>query len=249
MFTDTHCHLFKCYYENIDEIIKEANDVNVKRIIVAATNIDESKEVIKLASIYENIYYCLGIHPEFYMEDFNKLEVLVEEVKDDSKFVAIGEIGLDFYYDKNHKREQQQIFEKQLELAIKYDLPVVIHNREATGVIIDILKNYKVKGVFHCFNGSIETANILIDRGFYIGVGGVMTFKNSKVDEVIKKIPLEKLVLETDSPYLTPEPFRGRQNAPKYVSTIAEYLANIKNITIEEVSLVTEANVKDIFDI
>lgn len=248
MLTDTHCHLLKCYYDDIDKYIEEANENEVRRIIVAATNLNECKEVIELGEKYENVYYCLGIHPEFYNEDFEDLEKLVGQVKDDHKFVAIGEIGLDYHYDKDHKKEQIELFKKQLKLASKVGLPVVVHNRESTQDMIDALREFSLKGIIHCFSGSIETANILIKMGYHIGVGGVMTFKNSKVDEVIRQIPIEKLTLETDAPFLTPEPFRGCQNASKYVRVIAEYLANIKNITLEEVMKKTEENVQDIFD-
>ncbi|MDE5630306.1 MAG: TatD family hydrolase, partial [Bacilli bacterium] len=164
------------------------------------------------------------------------------------KFIAIGEIGLDYHYDKEHKDEQIELFKKQLRLAEELNLPVVVHNRESTKDMVDTLKEFDLKGIVHCFSGSIETAEDLIKMGYHIGVGGVMTFKNSKVDEVIKNIPIENLTLETDAPYLTPEPFRGKQNKSKYIKDIAEYLADIKNITLEEVMKKTEENVQDIFD-
>lgn len=249
MLTDTHCHLLKCYYDDIDLYIKEASDNEVKRIVVAATNLSECKEVIELGQKYDNVYYCLGIHPEFYDEDFHELEKIVHDVEKDPKFVAIGEIGLDYHYDKEHKETQIDLFKKQLKLAEHLDLPVVVHNRESTQDMINTLKDFNLKGIIHCFGGSIETANILIKMGYHIGVGGVMTFKNSKVDEVIKQIPINKLTLETDAPFLTPEPYRGSQNASKYVKVIAEYLANLKNISLEEVMKKTEENVQDIFDI
>lgn len=247
MFTDTHCHLLKCYYDDMDSYVSEAYENDVKRIIVAATNLNECEEVIELGKKYENVYYCLGIHPEFYDENFEELEDIIRRVRDDKKFVAIGEIGLDYHYDKEHKEEQIKLFEKQLSLAEDLDMPVVVHLREATKDLIDSLRKFKLKGIIHCFSGSMETANILLDMGYYIGVGGVMTFKNSKVDEVIRKIPIERITLETDAPYLTPEPFRGKQNASKYVRIIAEYLANIKNISLDEVSKKTEENVCKIF--
>lgn len=247
MLTDTHCHMLKCYYDDMDKYIKEAEENDVKRIIVAATNIEECREVIELGKKYENVYYCLGCHPEFYNEDKSELERIVKENLNDPKFVAIGEIGLDYYYDKDKRQEQIEMFEYQLDLAQNYNLPVVVHLREATKDLIDCLKKYKLKGIIHCFSGSLETAQVLIKMGYYIGVGGVMTFKNSKVDEIIKKIPIEYLTLETDAPYLTPEPFRGTQNSSKHVRVIAEYLANLKNISLDEVSKKTEENVCKIF--
>ena len=248
MLTDTHCHLLKCYYDDIDLYIKEAWENDVKRIIVAATNLRECKEVIELGNMYDNVYYCLGIHPEFFDEEFKELEKIVRDVKMDPKFIAIGEIGLDYHYDKEHKDEQIELFKKQLRLAEELNLPVVVHNRESTKDMVDTLKEFDLKGIVHCFSGSIETAEDLIKMGYHIGVGGVMTFKNSKVDEVIKNIPIENLTLETDAPYLTPEPFRGKQNKSKYIKDIAEYLADIKNITLEAVIKKTEENVQDIFD-
>lgn len=248
MLTDTHCHLLKCYYDDIDLYIKEAEANEVKRIIVVATNLSECKEVIELSKKYENVYYCLGIHPEFYNEDFKELEKLAYHVLPDSKFVAIGEIGLDYHYDKEHKNEQLELFKKQLELAADLDLPIIVHTRESTQDMINTLKDFNLKGIIHCFSGSIETAEILMKMGYHIGVGGVMTFKNSKVGEVIKRIPIEYITLETDAPYLTPEPNRGKQNSSKYIKDIAEYLAKIKEISLEEVMIKTEQNVQDIFD-
>jgi len=248
MLTDTHCHLLECYYDDMDKYVEEAKASDVGRIIVAATNLQECQEVIELGKKYDNVYYCLGIHPEFYDEDFQKLERLVYDMLSDPKFVAIGEIGLDYHYDKEHKAEQLALFKKQLKLAEDVDLPVIVHNRESTQDMVDSLRDLKARGIIHCFSGSLETAKILIKMGYYIGVGGVMTFKNSKVDEIIKELPIEKLTLETDAPFLTPEPFRGSQNTSKYVRVIAEYLANIKNITLDEVMKKTEENVQDIFD-
>lgn len=247
MLTDTHCHLFKEYYSNIDEIIKLAENNGVLKYISAADSLQSVTEMLELANNYENVYIAIGIHPENCEEDPKELEIILEDNKNNKKIVAIGEIGLDYYYGKETRDRQLEIFDYQLSIAEKYNLPVVIHSREATLDTINMLKNHKVSGVIHCFSGSKETAMEYIKLGMYIGVGGVMTFKNSKLDEIIKEIPLEKIVLETDSPYLTPEPFRKYSNEPKFIRTIAEYLANIKNITISEVEKTTENNVKKIF--
>ena len=249
MFTDSHCHIFNEYYTDIDEILKKAEESKVDKFIVAATDIKSSVEVLNLAKEYKNIYICLGIHPDSidnYLDEFEK--ILVENV-DNEKLVAIGEIGLDYYYGKDTRDMQIKYFEYQLSLAEKYDLPVVVHSRDATKDTIDCLRKYRVTGVIHCFTGSLDTAKIYMKMGFYIGVNGVMTFKKAKIDEVIKEIPLEKLVLETDSPYLTPEPYRKYKNQPAYIYTIAQYLANLKGVSLEEISRITEKNIKDIFDI
>lgn len=247
MLTDTHCHLFKEYFTDLGEVINSANEVGVMRFISAADNLKSINEMIDLSHKYDNVYVAIGIHPENCEEDPRELENILENNKENKKIVAIGEIGLDYYYGKETRERQLEIFDYQLSLAEKYNLPVVIHSREATLDTINMLKNHKVRGVIHCFSGSKETAQEYIKMGMYIGVGGVMTFKNSKLDETIKELPIDRIVLETDSPYLTPEPFRKHSNEPKYIRTIAEYLSNIKNIDISEVEKVTENNVSEIF--
>ena len=249
MFTDSHCHIFNEYYTDIDEILKKAEESKVDKFIVAATDIKSSVEVLNLAKEYKNIYICLGIHPDSIDNSLNEFEKILVENVDNEKLVAIGEIGLDYYYGKDTRDMQIKYFEYQLSLAEKYDLPVVVHSRDATKDTIDCLRKYRVTGVIHCFTGSLDTAKIYMKMGFYIGVNGVMTFKKAKIDEVIKEIPLEKLVLETDSPYLTPEPYRKYKNQPAYIYTIAQYLANLKGVSLEEISRITEKNIKDIFDI
>ncbi len=249
MFTDSHCHIFNEYYTDIAEILKKAEESKVDKFIVAATDIKSSVEVLNLAKEYKNIYICLGIHPDSIDNSLDEFEKILVENVDNEKLVAIGEIGLDYYYGKDTRDMQIKYFEYQLSLAEKYDLPVVVHSRDATKDTIDCLRKYRVTGVIHCFTGSLDTAKIYMKMGFYIGVNGVMTFKKAKIDEVIKEIPLEKLVLETDSPYLTPEPYRKYKNQPAYIYTIAQYLANLKGVSLEEISRITEKNIKDIFDI
>lgn len=249
MLTDTHCHLTKEFFPGLDETIENAKKCGVKRFISAADSLASSIEMIDIANEYKDVYIALGIHPENCFDNFEELKILIEKNLNNKKFVAIGEIGLDYYYGKDTRDRQIEIFEYQLRLAEKYNLPVVIHSRDATLDTINCLKKYNVKGVMHCFSGSLETARELIKMGFFIGVGGVMTFKNSHIDEIIKDIPLEKIILETDSPFLTPEPYRKYSNEPKYIKAIAEYLANLKHITLLEVEKATEENVREIFSI
>lgn len=249
MLTDTHCHLTKEFFPCLDETIENAKKCGVKRFISAADSLSSSIEMIDIANEYKDVYIALGIHPENCFDNFEELKILIEKNLNNKKFVAIGEIGLDYYYGKDTKEKQIEIFEYQLQLAEDYNLPVVIHSRDATLDTINCLKKYNVKGVMHCFSGSLETARELIKMGFFIGVGGVMTFKNSHIDEIIKDIPLEKIILETDSPFLTPEPYRKYSNEPKYIKAIAEYLANLKHITLLEVEKATEENVREIFSI
>ena len=192
----------------------------------------------------------LSIHPENVDEDLNELDKIIEENKDNKKFIAIGEIGLDYYWTKDTKERQHEILRHQLALAEKYNKPVIIHSREATKDTIDILKEFpNVKGDIHCFSGSLETAEIYIKMGYYIGVGGVLTFKNANIKDVIVKLPMERLLLETDSPFLAPTPKRGETNEPANIPLIAEFLANIKGISVEEVSKQTEENVNKLFNI
>lgn len=249
MLVDTHCHLFKKYFDNIDLVLDNARKKNVGIFISASDNISSSKEMLDLARKYENIYVCLGVHPSSIDENLLELEKLLDENKNFKKIVAIGEIGLDYYYGKDSKDEQIRIFERQLELAEKYSLPVVIHSREATKDTLEILKKYNVKGVIHSFNGSLETAKEYIKMGYKLGVNGLITFKNCRLKETIKELDLQDLVLETDSPYLTPEPFRKNSNEPMYVSVVADFLADLFQVSLNTVSEITTENACELFDI
>ncbi len=248
MFCDTHCHLFKEYYENIDEILENALDNQVNRYIVAGCDDKTNREVLKLLDKM-GIYGCLGIHPEeVHSYNDSDLKFLEKNLKN-KKIVAIGEIGLDYHYDKESKQKQIDLFEYQLRLAEAFQMPVVIHSREATNDTIEILKKYRVKGVIHSFSGSLEIATIYIKMGFLLGVNGVITFKNCNLKEVIKEIPLNKIVLETDSPYLTPAPFRGKRNDPSKIKNIAEYICDLKHISMAELANITNENIMRLFDI
>lgn len=248
MFTDTHAHVFKEYYENIDEVVANAHKNGIDRIIVDADNIKSCFEVLELANKYDEVYCCLGIHPEEVDDSLEELKKIVEDNKDNPKFIAIGEIGLDYYWTKDTKEKQQVLLEEQLKLAEKYNKPVIIHSREATKDTIDILSKYpNVIGDIHCFSGSLETAKIYLKMGYYIGVGGVVTFKNANIKDVIKEIPLDRLLLETDSPFLSPEPVRGKTNEPANVKHVAEFIANLKGVKVEELSKITEENVNRLF--
>ena len=250
MLVDTHSHLFNEYYDNIQEVLDRAKANGIEKVVVAADNIKSCYEVIENSKKYDNYYYCLGIHPEDIDDSLEELSKIIEDNIDDPKFVAIGEIGLDYYWTKDNKEKQIEVFEYQLKLAEKYNKPVIIHSREATKDTIDLLKKYpEVIGDIHCFSGSLETAREYIKMGYYIGVGGVVTFKNANLKDVIKDIPLENLLLETDAPYLAPVPHRGESNEPAYIKDIAEYLASIKNIDIKEVEDKTSKNATKIFHI
>ncbi len=249
MFTDTHCHLYKEYYEDISKILLNAQEASITRFIVAGCDNKSNKEVLELTKKYPSIYGALGIHPEN-IQDFKPEDLIfLEKALQNKKVIAIGEIGLDYHYGKEDKERQQKLFESQLHLAEKYHLPVVIHSRDATQDTVDILKKYPlVKGVIHSFSGSLEVAKIYIKMGYKLGINGVVTFKNSHLKELVPYIKND-IILETDSPYLTPHPYRGTRNEPKYVKNIAEFVSEYLNISIEELSEITNKNILSLFDI
>lgn len=246
MYIDTHCHISS---DDASSYVENAKNAQVCLMLSASEDYESSLENVKIANTFEEVFACVGVHPEnvcdFKDEDIDKFRDLIKY----DKVVAIGEIGLDYYYSKENKERQKEVFRMFLSLASEFNLPVVIHSREATLDTINILKEYNVRGVIHCFSGSLETAKEYIKLGFSLGVGGVLTFKNSKLFEVIKNIDLSYIVLETDSPFLTPHPFRGNKNESKYIPIIAECLANHLQKPINEIASVTTSNAKAIFDI
>ena len=248
MYIDTHCHLSMEDYDDIDKVIEENKNALVEKIVVSGCSRESIEEVMDLKDKYDMVYVTIGYHPEYAdtitESDLDSLKTLLNE----KKVVGIGEIGLDYHYTKENKDKQIWLFEEQLKIADAFNLPVVIHSRDATMDTINILKKYKVKGIIHCFSGSLETANIYISMGFLLGIGGVVTFKNSKLKDVVKEVPLESIVLETDSPYLTPVPFRGKINSSKYLEYIANFIADIKNISVEELAEITSKNASSLFD-
>ena len=249
MFTDTHCHILSTSYYNPEEIIQNLEKNNIKRIIINGYNLKTNKEVIDLCNKYPNVYGALGIHPDNINEDINQNIELIKQNINNPKIIALGEIGLDYFHNKDNKDNQLNLLETFLTLAEEYNLPVIIHNRDATDDLIKLLKKHHTKGIIHCFSGSIETAKEYIKLGYKLGIGGVLTFKNSKLKETLKSISLTNILLETDSPYLTPSPLRGLPNEPMYLKFIAEELANIYNISIEKLSTTLEQNFLATFDI
>ena len=195
------------------------------------------------------MFCAIGIHPDEIHDNFDNFEKLFLSNLENKKLVAIGEIGLDYFHNKDNKNEQIKLLENQLSLAQKYDYPVIIHSRESTGDMISILKKYNVRGVIHCFNGSVETANEYIKMGYKLGINGVVTFKNCKLIDVIRVIGVNNLVFETDSPYLTPEPNRGKKNYPYYVKDVVKFVGDNLNISYNDLVKISNNNVKDIFDI
>ena len=248
MYIDTHCHLSGEDYDDIDNVIEDNKKALVDKIIVSGCSRESIDEVMVLKEKYDMVYVTIGYHPEYAdiitLDDLDYLKKLLKE----SKVVGIGEIGLDYHYSKENKEKQLWLFESQLKIAEELSLPVVIHSRDATQDTIDTLKKYNVKGIVHCFSGSLEVANIYISMGFLLGIGGVVTFKNSKLKDVVKEISLEKIVLETDSPYLTPVPYRGKVNSSKYLEFIAKFIADVKNTSVDEIAKITSENASSLFD-
>lgn len=249
MFIDTHCHIVSEYYDDIENVIKNAIDNGVLKIIVNGYNMQSNREVLELVKKYDIVYGALGIQPEeLYDYNDNSLKFIEEHINDE-KIIAVGEIGLDYHYDTD-KDLQKELFKRQLEIAYKYNKPVIIHSRDCIQETYNILKKSKVKGTMHCYSGSKEMALEFIKIGFSIGIGGVSTFKNAKnIVDVIKYIPLEYIILETDSPYLTPEPYRGKKNEPMYIPIIAKRVADIKDLDIKEIERTTTDNARRLFDI
>lgn len=251
MFIDTHLHLStEDYHEDeIKDVLAQAKANGVEKYIVCGCSRNEIKNVLQMYIDKEDIYLAIGYHPEF-ADILNKKDLeILEKIVQQENVVAIGEIGLDYHYSKDNKNRQKRIFDEQLKLAEKYNKPVVIHTRDAIEDTYQILKKHKVKGVIHCFSGSYEMALKFIDLGFYLGIGGVITFKNSKLKDTVLKIGLEHIVLETDSPYLSPEPYRGKKNGPQNIYHIAKYLADLFDADLEKVEEITSKNATSLFDL
>lgn len=249
MYIDTHCHVLSEYYNNIEVIVKKCIENNVTKIIVSGCDMKSNKEVLELVNKYDIIYGTLGFHPTE-LEDFKEeyFDFLIENINN-KKIVGIGEIGIDYHYENTDKEKQRRIFNKQLEIAEKFNRPVVIHSRDAIQETYDMLSKYNLKGSIHCFSGSLEMAKLFIKLGYKIGVGGIITFKNAKnIIKVIENIDLSYILLETDSPYLSPEPYRGSKNDPSNIPIIAEKLASLKNVSIAEVARVTTSSAEEEFD-
>ncbi len=247
---DTHAHLDM--YEDWDVIIKNAKGNGIKKIIIPAVETEYFQKILDIANSYEDVYCMMGIFPT---EAKNWHDGILDDIKElakNKKVVSIGEIGLDYYWDKSFVDEQKDIFIKQVKLANELGLPIEIHDREAHKDVFDILVEYNKTSdvVFHCFSGSVEFARECLKQGWYIALGGVVTFKNAvKTKEVAKDVPLDRLMLETDSPYLTPVPFRGKENQPAYVRYVADEIAKLKGIDVKEVIEATTKNAEMVFGI
>ncbi len=249
---DTHCHLYLPEFENdIEQIIQRAETLGVQGFYLPCINSEVIDDMLKLEQRFSNrCFPMMGLHPCYVKEDYKQELRIVEEWLNKRKFVAVGEIGLDFYWDTNFKTQQYEVFEQQMQLALQHGIPIVIHSRNAIQEAIDMVKPFSekgLKGIFHCFGEGYEMATQIIDMDFMLGIGGVLTYKKSGLAETLEKIGLEHLVLETDAPYLTPVPFRGKRNESSYLEYIIKRLAEVKQVPVQEIAAITTTNAEKIF--
>jgi len=254
MYIDTHVHLNADQYEeDIDEVIQRAQEAGVDKMVVIGFDRKTILKAMELTEQHAFIYAVVGWHPVDAIDCTEKDLEWIESLATHPKVVGIGETGLDYHWDKSPRDVQEKVFRKQIQLAQKVNLPIIIHNRDATADVVRILKEEgaeKTGGIMHCFGGSVETANDCIKMNFMISLGGPVTFKNAKrPKEVAKVIPLDRILIETDCPYLAPHPYRGKRNEPSYVKLVAEAIAELKEITYEEVVQKTNENAKRLFSI
>jgi TatD DNase family protein len=251
-FIDTHAHVYADELtSNLNVVIKNAVSVGVDKILMPAIDSTTLDAMLKVEQQFpENCIAMMGLHPCYVKETYKEELKLVEDWIGKRKFIAIGEIGLDFYWDKTFTKEQHIVFETQMQWALDLNLPIAIHTRNAMGETIEAVKPFAKKGlsgVFHCFSGSQESAEQIIGMGFHLGLGGVLTYKNAGVAEAVKDIPMEYLVLETDAPYLAPVPYRGKTNEPAYMIEVAKKLAEIKSLPLHEIAAMTTSNAEKLF--
>jgi TatD DNase family protein len=249
---DTHTHLYvEEFKSDINSVVERAENEGVEKFYLPAIDSSENESLLKLEKKFSGKMYAMaGLHPCSVKENF-KIEIeKIQEQLSQREFAAIGETGLDFYWDTTFKKQQYENLHLHAQWAIEYKRPLVLHTRNAMQETIDVIKQYREKnlfGIFHCFSGSLQNAKDILDLGFLLGIGGVLTFKNSGLAEVIKEIDLKYLVLETDSPYLAPVPYRGKRNESSYLKYIVQKLAEIKNVSIEEVASKTTNNAENVF--
>jgi len=249
---DTHCHLYLGDFStDIYNVIERAKNEGVQRFYLPGIDSSHIDTILKLAALYPGeCIPIMGLHPcsvkESYLQEIETVKIFLKKIKN----VAIGEIGLDFYWDRTFEKEQYEAFKLQMEMALALNLPIIIHTRNAMQETINTVKPFAkrgLKGIFHCFSGSYESAKQIIDMGFYLGIGGVITYKNAGLPAALEHIDLQHMVLETDAPYLTPVPHRGKRNESSYLTLIAAKLAATKGVSIEAVAAITTANAEKIF--
>ncbi len=252
--TDTHCHLYlEAFKEDIDAVISRAQDLGISRFFLPAIDSDHTRDMLDLQAAYpEQVFLMTGLHPTHVKENFQEELEHVKQLLARGTYYAVGEIGIDLYWDKSFLQQQQEAFRTQIRWAKDYSLPIVIHSRDSFDEIFEILeeeKGEKLRGIFHCFTGTLEQANRAIGFNMKLGIGGVVTFKNGKIDQFLDQIDLKHIVLETDSPYLAPVPYRGKRNESSYLIQIIEKLAAIYKLPVEEIARITTDNSREVFGI
>jgi TatD DNase family protein len=246
---DTHAHIYLPEFDaDRQSIIEKARESGVDTIVMPAIDASTHQQMLAVEQVFEHCPSMMGLHPCSVKEDYEAELKIVEDYIRQRGFVAIGEIGLDFYWDKTYTQQQYQAFETQIQWALEKDLPIVIHSRNAMDECIAVVKKYPgITGIFHCFSGTVEQAQQIIDMGFLLGIGGVVTYKNSGLDKVVASIGIDRLVLETDAPYLAPVPFRGKRNESSYLQAVAQKIAQVTDRPIEEIANITTENARKIF--
>lgn len=260
MYIDSHCHLFYDDFRgDLDDVIRRSVDAGVHAFIVPATNHNTAREAIVLSEKYDNLFVCVGFHPldleHFSEEHFATIEQLIGH----PKVVAVGEIGIDYFYDRSPREFQKETFARQIDMAVRHNMPIVVHTRDSVEDAVEIALRFAMenpgwkregkRGVFHCYTGDVQTAQRLFDHGFLVSFPGPVTFKKSAMPSVIKEIGLKNIMIETDAPFLTPIPFRGKRNEPMYIPLIAQFIAETLGVSIEEVARQTTANAVELFSL
>ncbi|MBC7553047.1 MAG: TatD family hydrolase [Taibaiella sp.] len=253
MFTDTHTHLYDEKLMADGQQIEKAIAAGVTRMYMPNCDSNTAAPMLAIADKWPlNCFPMAGLHPTYVKENYLDELATVERMLKERKFAGVGEIGLDYYWDLTFKQQQIEVFEKQIDWALTFNLPIIIHSREATPDCIEIVRmkqNGRLKGIFHCFSGTEDEATQIIDLGFYIGIGGVVTYKKTTLPEIIQSVGLTNVVLETDAPYLAPVPYRGKQNESRYIPVIAQKIGDILGISAEDVGAITTLNAFKIFTI
>ena len=249
---DTHTHLYLDHFkEDIDDVIHRAVSVGVEKFYLPSISSKHNKSMHVLENKFPNRIFCMiGLHPCYVDQNFESEIKFVKKQIKEHDYKAIGEIGIDLFHEKKYFDQQVIAFEEQIKLSIDYDMPIVIHSRDSFDEIFEVLQKFKsnkLRGIFHCFTGNVEQANKIIDLNFHLGIGGVVTFKNGKISEFLSSVPIERIVLETDSPYLAPSPYRGKRNESSYLTIIADKLSEIYNLDVSEISRITQKNSYEIF--
>src|SRR6476619_4267496 len=246
---DTHSHIYLPEFDTDREaVLKRAIETGITHIMMPAIDSATHAQMLSVEAAWPLCKAMMGLHPCSVNDTFRDELAIVEAYLNQRKFIAVGEIGLDFYWDTTFRQQQYEVFETQIRWALQHDLPIVIHSRNALDECIEAVRNYpNLRGVFHCFSGTVEQASQIMDLSFYLGIGGVLTYKKAGLDAVLKEVGLERVVLETDAPYLTPVPHRGKRNESSYLSFITAKLAEVSGFTVEEVATITTQNAATLF--